>query len=675
MNKDIAKLLAKKSREENEKREKRALMLFDYIELCDKKDIASRRKELNEKVAIQKLEIQERSVLLSEKREQGEKAIQKARKESLDSKRKKLADIGHAVLKKPTNDKTSAGSKSLDNLNRQSKPILPEITPQIERSYKSVEYRRQSKELSKYRHRQEKLHNELLLNRRKALKVKPPSEKKIKDAGQILAQQERESSLKNTPPGLYTPQEVEAFLEKYKRPDSPYARRIIAKETVQTVRSKVVLTKLHSMIETDKKNKAKTKHLTSGNINQFGFISAIADNFQLGYKHGYSSDDPAWKGNVVEEKVKPNFISGHAELKLITGDIAETIPLSPPVKEHEQELDLDQEIKEIIPEETEEEIKREEKIQEKILQAMDETKLSPDKQAIANKAISLLSTSRRSHYVTKKTEEASPKHSIRTSTKENRLSSPSLPTFNLAILMDDDEPEELNQEESVSSNRFTVASLRPSVGERYSVKRLSRVENNRDTTNRMSKIDIDRESLLDFPNNTKRRKSFSMLGSDFRDPGSPTHEGHSSFHREGTGDENRVIEPPEPNPFGYGHILFKPEFMEPQPLVDWLDDYPPKYERHQKYWHSINLDAVAEFGKTVYKSPDVANAAEVEPATVRPKYVPSKLKLFSDQDMDYSVEKDGHCKLPKVTCGTQFWMAELDEANGEEFPGFFSSGT
>ncbi|KAJ3321741.1 hypothetical protein HDV06_003890 [Boothiomyces sp. JEL0866] len=691
MNKDIAKLLAKKSREENEKREKRALMLFDYIEQCDKQDIANRRRELNEKIAIQKAEMQEKAIQLLAKRDQEFKDIEMERKKFLEEKRKRLTDIGKSLLRKPAAvAKIHTGSGSAGNItNLQSRPVLPGIESQYQPSFKSIEYYKQAKEHSKYRHYQDRLHSKILINRQKALDVRAPSEKRKKSIHPTQSQNERDNSLKNMPPGLHTPQEVEAFLEKYKRPDSPLSRRIISKAAVQTVKSKVVLSKVHSMIETDKKNKAKTKHLTSGNINQFGFVSAIAENFQMGYKHGYAADDPAWQGNVIPETNKPQFITSQAELKLIKSEINEKALSVPLIKELDQEVDLDQEIKEVVPEENEEEKKKEEKIQEKILQAMDETKLSPEKQAIANKAKNLLSASRYSHYIKKNAEEAEQKLSItKPPIEEDEIHSPILPLFNLAIMIDDtpEEEEPVMAEESITSNRATLTSLRPSAAERntQSIKmahnrvsvnnRASRAENNRESTNRSSRKENNRETILDFPNMAKRRKSFNLFEADIPESVSSDIQRYSTFHRKSIVQGGKINEPSEPNPFSHGQILYKPDYMEAQPLANWLQDYPPKNPRYKNYWHSINLEAVAEFGKTLYNSHSAANSAEfVEPVSSRPKYIPSKLKLFSCEDVEYAVEKADASKLPKVTCGTQFWRSEPEEPMGEEVSDSFSA--
>ncbi|KAJ3261732.1 hypothetical protein HK103_004683 [Boothiomyces macroporosus] len=688
MNKDIAKLLAKKSKEENEKREKRALMLFDYIEQCDRKDIANRRRELNEKIAIQKVAMEEKAIQLKAKREQEIKDIQKARKEFLDNKRKKLTDIGKSLLKRPeVPAKVSTGSYSAGNLiNLQSKQVLPQVEAQTMTPFKSNVYFKQAREFSKYRHHQEKVHDKILVNRQKALTVKAPSHKR-KEIIQQDYSVERENSSKNAPLGLHTPQEVEAFLEKYKRADSPFSRRLIPKAAVQTVRSKVVLSKLYSMIETDKKNKARTKHLTLGNINQFGFVSSIAENFHLGYKHGYSTDDPAWNGSVVPELAKPQFVTSQPELKLIKPDVQEKSQSIIAINEEEQ-VDLDQEIKEVEPEKSEQDSK-DEKIQENILQAMDETKLSPDKQAIANKAKNLISTSRHSHYIKKHVEEPRQKATLVAQLHQDDENS-ILPSFNLAIMVDDaEEDEESASEESSILNRATSTSLRPSTaGQSGSASkspssrtsannRLPRVENTRDSGNK-SRIENNREALLELPNMAKRRKSYSLFAAERPDSATLGKERHSENTGKNVyerGSINEPVQPCEPNPFKYGQVFCKPEYMEPQPLAEWMQDFPPKDSRQENYWHSINLDAVAEFGKTLFQTNTVANSAEVvEAVTNRPKYIPSKLQLFSGEDKDYSVKLLKQT-VPKVTCGTQFWRSEPEDPIGEEISDDFSSSS
>lgn len=73
------------------------------------------------------------------------------------------------------------------------------------------------------------------------------------------------------------------------------------------------------MLEIIKKNKSKTKHLTSGGQNQYGFISSIAESYHLGLRHGRSMNDSTWNTNPPE-KVQPRPLLDPIEFILLEED-------------------------------------------------------------------------------------------------------------------------------------------------------------------------------------------------------------------------------------------------------------------------------------------------------------------------------------------------------------------
>jgi hypothetical protein len=93
--------------------------------------------------------------------------------------------------------------------------------------------------------------------------------------------------------------ELQQIIEKYTKQEiftPKYEHKVVSKRP-----SKNLLKT--TMSEANRKNKIKTKTMTSGKINQYGFISSISESFEQGFRHGRHEKDPAWDPIPTKEVI------------------------------------------------------------------------------------------------------------------------------------------------------------------------------------------------------------------------------------------------------------------------------------------------------------------------------------------------------------------------------------
>ncbi|KAJ2997850.1 hypothetical protein HDV02_005120 [Globomyces sp. JEL0801] len=653
-----------KEREDNLKKEKRAIMLFDFIAECDRKDKDTRRKQLVDQIAKQHLSIDAKALFLAEQRENEFKKIEMDRKNALLLKRQRLTAIAKLV---PTKN----NYMEIDTNATESQLDVPIENRKKKELFRSEEYWRQADRIHQARLDLDEHHIQLANNRKKMLGIVLPKPKKA--TGMSFDSAKSTNTFKQTVKqaktrGTNLPSsslDIELFLEKYKRPDSPIRRFVpAAVDNKKTEFYQKVLADTIKGLESITKNKMKTNILIEGKINQYGMVSSISNNFRLGYLHGKSMNDPTWIGNVEFEIDKPSFMTTNQELKLYQKPKLKAIPNKPnrnrayskstndegAAPNNEEQLKDSEEMDVMLNELNEQDSEQEKKSSQKYDRSNTNSGSAHSRNVpifdnpVAEKIQPYLSISRTARYHNKKKItlkiERLPHHS------ENHRAA----RGQQDDLFPDDENErdsdDLDSDSSFGASQNSLLSSAASLKERKMSDRKSRIKNPSSTTLKRFEPNkrIAEEEGNAFESNSKAQNDRNVKK-------------HHDSDSHGGKELNKWSQAPggtnEPNPFTGQTKLSKPSNMNQEPLSEWLSKYGAQSAKdaetsNKLNWPPICLEAVAEFGKTVFptdvKKQALPSAAErTSPIRkVRNRHFEvQKLDLFQKKESESSdiVEK------------------------------------
>jgi hypothetical protein len=426
--------------------------------------------------------------------------------------------------------------------------------------------------------------------------------------------------------------EVQEFMERYTREDSPIPKRTFIGYEKKTLDTKHSLDKTKTMLESLKKNKYKTKHLTSGQMNQYGFVSSISNGFDSGFKHARTLEDSVWSANRPDPEPEIS-IQDPLEFKLMM-DRRE-------IEKKEKNSVRPEDGKEIIIDEMGipeplEDPKEEEKEKEHEITKAQAIVLTEDEKRVLKIAEEELQDTRGSGFMKKRTRT----FNLRIKTKlapipvDNALTS--VPMIEEPQSEDQGFPLTAIVNGEFNSNNMLLSPTRlrsrtlglldstkevdelaatrkrsPSVNTRSSVAKVkqedtSSARNSAGSRSSVRKTPTEEKATTSRP--TSAKKAISRTGSNH---GSPL---RSELNKEDSVASIRSAGTIHSNPFG-SMLQMIPEAHSLPSLSDWHKrinenevDSPP----HVEYWNHVNLDSVAEFGKTLYTNQflEAAHAAE-----------------------------------------------------------------
>jgi hypothetical protein len=426
--------------------------------------------------------------------------------------------------------------------------------------------------------------------------------------------------------------EVQEFMERYAREDSPIPKRTFVGSEKKYSDSKNSLEKTKTMLESLKKNKFKTKHLTSGQMNQYGFVSSIANEFDSGFKHARTMEDSVWTEHTSDPEPKKGF-QDPLEFKLMMDQKEmETKEKSSMRPDDGKEIVIDEMG---IPEPLEDP-KEKEEVKEQETAKAQEIILTDEEKSVLKMAEEELQDTRGSGFMKKRTRT----FNLRIKTKltpipidqipssipkieepqsddqgfpltaivngefnsNNVLLSPTrLRSRTLGILDSTTEVDEL----AATRKRSTSINSQSSISKMKNEESLSS-RNSLGSRNSVRKTPTDEKGTQSRPTSAKKviSRTTSVHGSPLR----------SELAREESIASMRSAGTIHSNPFG-SMLQMLPEVTAMSSLSDWhkrinLNDVD--HQARTEHWNHVNLDSVAEFGKTLYTKQflEAAHAAE-----------------------------------------------------------------
>jgi hypothetical protein len=438
-------------------------------------------------------------------------------------------------------------------------------------------------------------------------------------------------------PTVFTKQELDSFFDKYTAEEVPVARfeKDQKGKVTRDQRGKVLR---KTMTEATKKNKIKTKSLTTGKVNQFGFISSISESFQDGFKHARYEKDPVWE--YVNSDLLP---TGEPEQKKIIN--------------HEIEVEEDQQEEQLEAEKTSSKLKEPKsaiynilpedgkilKIAEVGLKNARSFKSTIPKRPSLRKVLTEVDVG-----IYERGEKFDFLDSVKNSVKSlEKVSSEHYPGIIIVtpqsesarnnILID---PATTDRKKLFSRNSVSITMDRKKliepIAQRKSFSYFTEVEPllpEKETHTILTPIVEDRHTMpqrltkldLGFKNGkypiTKGRLSKDFIPKIPRDllniesqiPQIETIP-KEVFHKNST-----VVRPMAPNPFNSDCQLVN-ENKDDYSLIDWMkmvNSYKKPSGNIKPQWLPINIGAVAEFGKTVYQKELLSTPEFKDPSTFK----------------------------------------------------------
>nr|KAJ3418550.1 hypothetical protein HK105_008175 [Polyrhizophydium stewartii] len=263
------------TREENEKKEQRAVRLFDYIERCEREEKDAKRRLMQEYTHLQRLRIEARA-----------EAIERMRTES----EARRIETRHRLVAE-ARTRSAVGAYGGENTHYTADLLHSSLAASMIMTAATA--------AAAHKHRAGKLNNKGLF-KSKAYREQANDVKMLREQyAHPHTLRRSEGTLNEAVDGGRTfANEVEfaAFKLKYNRSYSPTGPRAATAADCEQVqkRTHARLDEKLKMKQTISKHREKIKLMAAGVPNQHGIISAISRDYEAGFVHGRTERDPAW---------------------------------------------------------------------------------------------------------------------------------------------------------------------------------------------------------------------------------------------------------------------------------------------------------------------------------------------------------------------------------------------
>lgn len=619
-----------------QRKEWRAIRLFEYIEKCERQEKEEKLAKLSAHVAIQRKVLDEQTLRLNTKMQNMKMEAQKKKVDALAEKRQFLLQIGRAK-----------GDKSHGQV--QEKLVESEEL----HVFKSRFYDQQAQEMKSIRSKIKEQQDQFRTKRAELFQ-----KFSVKKNVQEEYVQNESSRHQNNEPDIQD--ELDRIIKKYSRPDSPVNDHGRNQEKLSSteilLRAKIDTTK--RMQDNLKKNKARTKQLTDGAENHFGIVSSIALNFQESTRHARTLNDPAWDLNKPEPFI--DVVSAREPIEYIlkskkgppTSFVSPAKPLLGS-KKSQAFVGLDvvdsEENNLAITTIEEDEVNAREK------NLKTNKSLTPEERKIIERTSSMINGSTRFVQF---------RHKSISLVAKTPPSDADTARINSTLIHDPEGNHDFVDLDLDADLDEIPDDLLPVTPKNFS-KRVSR------------KSIIDRKGFVQSdPTRSYASTHQSIIPEDsvnsLQPIGVETDNRHSAYRP--------VTSVKLENPFSGNYQLLRPDSIVEAPLNEWLQQIhskdPGKKVNRPEKWPAISLDAVAEFGKTIYPQKalsTLANAAENEAEIAKtkrscPRYQ-KKMNLLDEYFTERFEKSKNAMQMPVI--GVKFWVPELKyskdlEEEGEE---------
>ena len=430
----------------------------------------------------------------------------------------------------------------------------------------------------------------------------------------------------------------------------------------------------------------RTKQLTDGIKNHFGIVSSISQNFEEATRHARTMEDPVWEINKPEVAEDPNFNREPIEfvLKSKKGPSASmtvtrlgSMSVKSTLDSKKSQAFIGMDVVESGPpaeelittvEEDEENAKKK-KLQENKIMTAEEISLLQRTASIINDKSRFVKFRPKSYHLDKVKN--------RNNTNPTQTPVPGLPDGSTPQPDDKEEEERADilppDDEMSFFSKFGADRKKSIRISRKSIDRRSSMA----TTKRPG--ESRKSSIQDVESHQKNHSRANSIASEDSISALSRHTEVSKELRPSA--YRHVSQTDMQNPFSRNLQLFKPDDHVEAPLQEWLQQVkerkPTRKATRAEEWPAISLEAVAEFGKTIYskKLLSLANAAEDEAKIAKPKknrvsrYPKKTMELdqYFTERFEKDAAKSSFAQMPIMGEKLRYWPTELRYSKDVDF--------